>query len=156
MNRSNFWSSSALFIGILFMREPFLSRSGGLISQQIPVTTTPQTSDVRNPNAPKSASHYSAPKVIHFEEPEIPKIARKANVGGTVLVSCYVETDGIPSDVHAVQTDVDQSKKATDPRIAQALTESAVDTVKRYRFKPATKDGASVRVQLKVQVDFRP
>ena len=71
-------------------------------------------------------------------------------------MNCYIETDGTPSNVRAVRTTVDQGKNSDDPLIALALADNAVDTVKRYRFKPAKKDGNPVRVELNVTVNFRP
>jgi protein TonB len=100
--------------------------------------------------------HVSAPQLIHSSEPDIPRIARKTNQGGTVLVSCYIETNGTPSDVHAVRTTVDQGENPNVDLIGRALADNAIEAVSRYRFKPAKEDGKPVRVQLNVTVHFRP
>ncbi len=38
---------------------------------------------------------------------------------------------------------------------AASLDQTAVDTVKQYKFKPAMKDGKPVAVYLNVEVDFQ-
>jgi TonB family protein len=140
----------------VFFGFPFFAKAE-FPTQESPVaTTTPQTVEAAKNDATKPGKHVTAPKLIHSVEPEIPQIVRKTNQGGIVLVSCYVETDGIPSDVHVVRTTVDQGKKTNEALIAQALAENAVDAVSRYRFKPAKEDGKPVRVQLNVTVSFRP
>jgi outer membrane biosynthesis protein TonB len=103
----------------------------------------------------KIGEDVSAPVLIHSQEPLIPTMALKKNLAAKVLVNCYVEIDGKPSNVHAIRIDLSEEKGPTGSVIANGLENSAVDTVKHYRFKPAMRSGKPVRVELNVTVSFQ-
>jgi protein TonB len=84
-----------------------------------------------------------------MSEPKLSKNTRKLN--GSILVNCYVEPDGTTSNVHATRTTV---KEVHLPVDETELEESAVRAVQRYKFKPSSKNGQPVRVQLNVEVNF--
>ena len=54
---------------------------------------------------------------------------------------------------------VDQNGQTQTVRVVQGLgndlDEKAVEAVQQYKFKPATRDGEPVPVNLKVEVNFR-
>ncbi len=84
-----------------------------------------------------------APRAIYDPEPEYSEEARKAGTIGTVLMSLVVDPDGQPRDIKVVVP------------LGNGLDEKAVETVKTWKFEPATKEGKPVAVQIMVQVDFR-
>lgn len=72
-----------------------------------------------------------------------PNKVRKARHGGVVWVSLVVGADGLPNDVKVAQ--------GASPE----LEEAAVDSVKKWKFAPATRDGKPVPVRIKVEVSIR-
>jgi protein TonB len=84
-----------------------------------------------------------APIVLHQVDPEFSEEARKAKFSGNVLVDLIVDEQGNPSHVRVVRG------------VGLGLDEKAVEAVRQYRFKPATKDGKPVKVELTVDVNFQ-
>jgi len=58
------------------------------------------------------------------------------------LVGLWVEKDGSVSHIRIQRP------------AGLGLDEKAVDAVRQYRFKPATKDGRPVKVELSIEVRF--
>ena len=83
------------------------------------------------------------PILIHDQNPDYPESLRKANLSGNVIVSLVVDQDGIPRNVEVAKG------------MGNEFDEKAVEAVQQYRFKPATRNGEPVPVNLKVEVDFR-
>jgi periplasmic protein TonB len=85
----------------------------------------------------------TAPQLLSKIEPEYSEEARKAKYQGTVLL--YVQ--------------VDASGKAVNMRVLHSLglglDEKAMEAVKRWKFKPGTKDGKPVTVEAQIEVNFR-
>jgi TonB family protein len=91
----------------------------------------------------KVGNGVSAPRAIKTPDPEYTKEARKAKYQGTVVLWLIVDADGLPRDI-----------KIKTPA-GHGLDEKAVQAVSKWRFKPATKDGQPVPVQINVEVNFR-
>lgn len=86
----------------------------------------------------------SAPAVLFSPEAEYSAEARQAHLQGNCLVSLVVDAQGIPQNVHIVRG------------LGKGLDEKAVEAVKRYRFKPAVRNGITpVPVLVNVEVAFR-
>lgn len=85
----------------------------------------------------------SAPRVIYAPEPEFTEEARKSKYQGTVVLWMIISADGRPLQIRVQRA------------LGMGLDESAVQTVKRWRFEPARKDGVPVAVQVSVEVNFR-
>jgi TonB family protein len=84
----------------------------------------------------------SAPQLIYSVEPKVTKEARKAKIGGSVLVNCWVEPTGLPSHVHVIRG------------VGMGLDDKAVEAVRQYRFNPAMENGKPVLVELNIEVNF--
>jgi TonB family protein len=88
------------------------------------------------------ANGVGYPTLIYSIDPEFSDEARKARYQGVVVVDVIVAVDGT---VH-------------NPRVVRALgmglDEKAIEAVKQYRFKPATKDGKPVPVEVPVEISF--
>ena len=108
---------------------------------------TPERADIV-----RADKNMSAPILIHSVKPHWPKAAQKSNSPETVIVNCYIERDGTTSNVHAVPVTDSPESDANNP--TKSLDDSAVEAVKHYKFKPASKDGQPVPVELNVNVTF--
>ena len=83
-----------------------------------------------------------APSLLYSIEPEFSEEARKAKFSGNVQVYLWVDEHGMPSHVRVVRG------------VGMGLDEKAVEAVRQYKFKPATRDGKPVKVDLYVDVNF--
>jgi protein TonB len=84
-----------------------------------------------------------APEVLYDPDPNYSEEAHKAKLQGTVVLSVVVGTDGRTQDIRVQHS------------LGMSLDEKAVEAVGRWRFKPATKNGQPVAVQLSIEVNFR-
>lgn len=87
-------------------------------------------------------SGVRAPTVLVQSDAEFSEEARKAKFSGSVQVYLWVEADGTPSHVQVVRG------------VGMGLDEKAVEAVRKYKFRPATKDGKPVAVDLYIDVNF--
>lgn len=85
----------------------------------------------------------SAPVPVYRGEPEYTEEARRAHVQGTVVLSMVVSEDGTPRDIRVLRP------------LGSGLDEKAIESVSRWRFRPAMKAGVPVPVQATVEVNFR-
>jgi len=83
------------------------------------------------------------PQIYFSVEPEYTEEARRKKLSGNVEVYLRVDENGIPSHVRVVKG------------IGLGLDEKAVEAVQQYRFKPATKDGVPVTVEIHIEVNFQ-
>jgi periplasmic protein TonB len=88
-------------------------------------------------------SGISAPVPIKSPDPNYSSKAQKAKLEGVVVVSIVVDTDGLPKNIKITRS------------LGMGLDEEAIKAVKKWRFKPAIKDGKPVAVQVNVEVNFR-
>jgi TonB family protein len=84
-----------------------------------------------------------APTLLVAPEAEFSDDARRNKYQGTCMLSVIVDAHGNPQNVHVIRT------------LGMGLDEKALEAVRRYRFKPGTKDGKPVPVLISVAVDFR-
>lgn len=77
-------------------------------------------------------------------EPQYTEAARRAGVGGEVVLQVVVERDGTIGGVFAVQ------------KAPLGLTEAAIDAVRRWVYTPARLDGRPIAVFKTVRVRFTP
>jgi TonB family protein len=86
----------------------------------------------------------SAPVPLNTPEPEFSDEARRAKYQGVCLVALIVDAHGDPQNVRVVRA------------LGMGLDEKALEAVKKYKFKPAMKDGKTpVAVELTVEINFR-
>jgi len=97
------------------------------------------------------AAQQSAAGVVRLAEPaydlnpapEYPRLARRRGWQGTVLLAVRVKEDGIVAAV-SVRTGSPYS----------ILDEAALEAVEKWRFRPGTKDGLPVSMEVLVPVRF--
>lgn len=86
----------------------------------------------------------SKPVPIYDPEPEFSDEARRAKYQGICLVGLIVDAHGNPQDVHIVRA------------LGMGLDEKAMEAVRKYKFKPAMKDGKTpVPVEIVYEINFR-
>jgi protein TonB len=131
-------------------------------SQATPTTpapghTAPTKPPCRNPDA--SGNYHvgcgvTPPRLTYQPEPQYAEIARQQKINGIVTLSFLVDALGNPENVHVIKSIAD----TVDPKqraAALSLDQAAVDAVKKYKFKPAMKDGKPVPIYLNVEVNFQ-
>ena len=82
------------------------------------------------------------PKATSAPDPKFPDLPDGAEPRGNVVLLIGVSAKGRVEAVRVVRSD------------EQAFEKSAVATVRRWRFKPAEKDGHPVPVQITVEMHF--
>ncbi|UWZ82475.1 energy transducer TonB [Occallatibacter riparius] len=86
----------------------------------------------------------SAPVAINAPEAEFSDEARRAKYQGEVMISLIVDAQGNPQNPRVVRP------------LGMGLDEKALEAVRKYKFKPALKDGRTpVPVMVTIAVNFR-
>ncbi len=86
----------------------------------------------------------SAPVPIFQPEAEFSDEARRAKYQGVCLVGLIVDAQGNPQNVHIIRA------------LGMGLDEKALEAVRKYKFKPAMKNGRMpVPVPITIEVNFR-
>ncbi len=91
----------------------------------------------------KIGNSIKAPVLIKEVKPNYTEGAMRRRVEGSVELSVVVLRDGTVSD------DVKITKSLDDE-----LDEQAVNAAKQWRFRPGTKDGEPVNVQVNIELTF--
>lgn len=86
-----------------------------------------------------------SPRLEWEVKPQYTRDAMRARIEGVVVLEAVVLVDGSVEHVRVV--------KSLDPE--HGLDRAAVDAVKQWRFKPATKDGEAVPVVVTVEMSLR-
>lgn len=84
-----------------------------------------------------------APTLVYAPDAEFSDEARRSKYQGVCMVSIIVDTHGNPQNAHVIRT------------LGMGLDEKALEAIRRYKFKPATRNGKPVAVVMNVRVDFR-
>jgi len=84
----------------------------------------------------------SGGKLVRRIEPVYPAQASAKRLQGTVILSAMVMEDGTVSDIKVLAG-------------APPLSQSAVDAVKQWRYKPFELDGRPVKNEIRIDIDFR-
>jgi periplasmic protein TonB len=88
-------------------------------------------------------SGVTAPVAVNAPEAEFSDEARRQKYQGICMVALIVDARGYPQNLRVVQ------------RLGMGLDEKAIEAIRKYRFKPAMKDGKPVASVITVEVDFR-
>jgi TonB family protein len=85
----------------------------------------------------------SAPVLLFQPEAEFSDEARRAKYQGICLISLIVDAQGNPQNPRVIRA------------LGMGLDEKALEAVRKYKFKPAMKDGKTpVAVAMNVEIDF--
>jgi TonB family protein len=85
------------------------------------------------------------PRLVAFDTPEYPDLARRLRVQGDVVLELTVETDGSVSAVELVQ--------GVTQKVG--INEAALAAARGARFQPATRDGQPVQSVYTLSIPFR-
>src|SRR5208337_29146 len=92
----------------------------------------------------KIGGGVSAPVALNNVEAEFSDEARRAKYQGVCLISLIVDAQGNPQNPRVIRA------------LGMGLDEKALEAVRKYKFKPAMKDGRTpVPVMITVEVNFR-
>lgn len=101
-----------------------------------------------NPRQPRVYSSkdegITLPTVVSEAKPVYTSAALAAKIAGDVLMAVVVKSDGTVGDVKVT--------KSLDT--VYGLDQAAVDSARRWRFKPGTREGKPVDVQVDLQMRF--
>ncbi|MCW3098612.1 MAG: TonB family protein [Chthonomonadaceae bacterium] len=105
----------------------------------------PRPPVVEMPVTPKAPVFTAAQPIDDSQpKPSIPDDLRSDAIDKTVVVECTVGEDGSPMQVKAVQSTGNDE-----------LDRRALDAAKKWRFKPATKDGQPVIGKVRIFIEFQ-
>ena len=86
----------------------------------------------------------SAPVPLNNVEAEFSDEARRAKYQGVCIITLIVDAQGNPQNPHVTRA------------LGMGLDEKALEAVRKYKFKPAMKDGKTpVPVMISIEVNFR-
>jgi len=88
-------------------------------------------------------SGMKPPKATFAPDPKFPDLPPDAEQHGLVVLLVGINTKGHVAAVRVLRSD------------EKAFEQSAVETVKKWKFKPAEKSGQPVPVQVTVEMKFR-
>ena len=83
------------------------------------------------------------PSLLYKVEPEYSEEARAAKFMGTVLLSIVVDVDGKAKDVDVIRG------------IGLGLDEKAVEAIRKWKFKPGTKESVPIPVKATIEINFK-
>jgi protein TonB len=129
---------------------------GGVLGGQIGGTGTGTegtgTGGVEAPVAPpppppdgplRVGGDVQAPVIVNRAEPDYTESARKARVAGIVIVEAIIDKHGNVDQVRVVKG------------LPMGLAEEAVQAVKKWKFKPGTRNGVPVDTIFNLTVNFK-
>jgi TonB family protein len=96
-----------------------------------------------SPNVYRIGNGITGPALLDKVEPDYTEKARKAKLAGTVLLYMQIDTSGKAVNMRVLRS------------LGMGLDEKAMEAVKKWRFRPAFKDGQPVVVETQVEVNFR-
>jgi TonB family protein len=105
------------------------------------ITPAPKNEDTSD-NPMRITADVVQPVLIHKVNPEYPEIARKARIQGVVIMEAVITKEGTIEDVKVLRG------------VHKILDQAAVNSVKQWRYKPATLNGQPVKVYSTVTVKF--
>ncbi|MFZ0298822.1 MAG: energy transducer TonB, partial [Candidatus Sulfotelmatobacter sp.] len=92
----------------------------------------------------QSSDDLSAPVATRKVDPAYPLELMRQNVGGTVILYGVIHTDGTVGSVRVL--------RGVDDRLAQFATQA----IAKWKFEPATENGAPVDVEATFWIPFHP
>ena len=105
---------------------------------------TAQPTSIAREDAPQVTQPEFAAAYLRNTKPRYPASARRNGESGTVLLKVLVTREGLAARV-----------ELESPSGSNALDQSALETVKRWRFTPAQRGGDPIESWVRVPIDFR-
>src|SRR5215469_10681221 len=137
---------SVITLAIALSLSAFAAAQDSTISSQASstISNTPGTADDSAFASFQPVSRgMKPPKATFSPDPKFPDLSPDAEPRGTVVMLIGVNRKGHVEAVRVLRSDEPEFEK------------SAVTTVKKWKFKPAEKDGHPVPVQVTVEMKFQ-
>ena len=112
-------------------------------SVDAPVAPVAPASPPPPPAPPAAIADSAVPQPLSSPAPRYPREAQRRGETGTVLLRVHVGPDGTPYSVDLVQGSG-----------SRALDRAASDAVRRWRFRPAIRNGQAVAGTVQVPITF--
>jgi len=109
-----------------------------------PVNQSPIPPESMSPGRTGANAGVTPPVPTYKPDPGYTPQARHHKLEGTVVMMILVDSQGNVSDA-----------RETSKPLGDGLDEKAIETVKTWKFKPATRNGVAVPVRVAVEVSFR-
>ena len=94
---------------------------------------------------PSKQAGVTPPRLVKETKPRYTPDAMRAKIQGTVRLEAVVRADGTITDVKVTQS-LDKDF---------GLDDQAIAAIKKWEFKPGTKDGKPVAVRIEAEMSFR-
>ena len=91
---------------------------------------------------PVRAGDTEPPVPVRMVPPVYPTELRRDGTSGIVVVKCLIDEKGNVTEA--------QIEKTSNP----AFSQPAIDAIKRWKFKPAKKEGAAIALHVNIPVQF--
>ena len=102
--------------------------------------------DQKEPNVyTMKQAGVTAPRLVKETKPRYTADAMRAKIQGTVRLEAVVRADGTLSDIKVIQS--------LDKELG--LDNEAIEAMKKWEFKPGTKDGKPVAVRIEAEMSFK-
>ncbi|HEY0333355.1 MAG TPA: energy transducer TonB [Stenotrophomonas sp.] len=121
---------------------------GTLPAQTLPEPATQRPATMVRKTAPRATAirDHDARPLANNPTPAYPRTALRAGVEGSVTARIQVDAQGRVSDAQIVERTGERNRE---------LDRAVLNTVRDWRFEPATRDGHAVASVVNVPVDFR-
>ena len=140
-----FTASVALFLLSLGNISLVLSKDEIKISSS--ENLTPQ---IENGPARAGDEGVTNPEKIKIIAPRYPDIALRTMIEADVTLQVVIRSDGKVGKVEPLQVKIN-----TNPKIEAKFVEQATRAIKRWRYKPAQRNGKPVDIYMTVVIKFR-
>jgi TonB family protein len=97
---------------------------------------------LRSANAVQMGVGMSPPTVLQRVEPKYTAEAARAGLSGTVVLQAVIKSDGTVDVLRVVRG------------LPAGLTDSAIEAIKQWQFRPGQKDGQNADIALNIEVNF--
>jgi TonB family protein len=147
--RDNFmhvWSKIALATSLCVLTAHGWAQTGSPTDSSATISTAPANAASDDPAFaafPPVTPGIRPPKATSAPDPKFPELPADAEPRGTVVMLIGINGKGRVEAVRVLHSD--------EP----AFEKTAVATVKKWKFKPAEKDGRPVPVQVTVEMKFQ-
>lgn len=132
-----------LFVIIVLLMSCSTTQS---IKQNSQGETTSNNSDQSKEYKFAGSIGEEEPYVIRRYPLEYPRFAKNNRIDGTVILQVEVFTDGTVGHIEVIQSVM------SDPCV---LSEAAINSVKKWKFSPAKKDGKPIACWATIPVEFK-
>ena len=134
---------TALAIVIIALTAPINAQSSRTAAASSSISTTTTVDDEAFNAYLRVSGDMKPPKATKSPDPDYPQIPADAEPNGVVVMLVGINPKGRVELVHVLRSSND------------AFQNSAVSTVKTWKFSPAKKDGKPVPVQVTVEMRFQ-